>query len=117
MNDSAVMLLAQGLADRNHVVDVSVKVEPAARKRNGLGIDPIRNVDIVKREKSFHGAAQQGRVMARHGRDDQKLLPRLGSPSVKLLFKMEELAKRPLPGDVLDNRNDFAVIGTKSRVR
>ena len=56
------------------------------------------------------------RVMARHGRDDQKLLPRLGSPAVKLLFKMEELAKRPLPGHLLDDRNDFAVNGRRGEI-
>ena len=39
--------------------------------------------------------------MARQGRDDQKLLARLGSASVKLLFKMEKLAKRPLPGSMI----------------
>jgi hypothetical protein len=47
--------------------------------------------------------------MARHGRDDQKLLPRLGDSGVKLRFKMEKLAKRPLPHNHLDDRNDCAV--------
>ena len=46
--------------------------------------------------------------MARHGRDDQKLLPRLGDSYVKLRFKMEKLAKRPLPHNHFDDRNDFA---------
>src|SRR2546430_1796580 len=59
MHCFAVMLLAQGLADRNDVVDVIVEVEPAARKRKRPGIDPIRDVDVVKREKCFHGAAQE----------------------------------------------------------
>ena len=54
--------------------------------------------------------------MARHGGDDQKLLPRLGGPRVKLLFKMEKLAKRPLPGHPLDDRNNLAVNGRRGEI-
>ena len=96
MHDLAVMLLAQGFADRDHVVDVIVKIEPPARKRNRPGIEPVGDVDVIEGEKRFHRAAQQGRVMARHGRDDQQLLLRRpGGAAVKLLFKTEKLAKRP----------------------
>jgi hypothetical protein len=110
------MLLAQGLADRNDVVDVIVKVEPAARKRKRPGIHPVGDVDVIEGKKRFHRAAQQGRVMARQGRDDQKLLPWPGGSGVKPLFKMEKLAKRPLPGHQLDNRNDLAVDGRRGEI-
>src|SRR6202023_2348356 len=116
MHYLALTLLAQGFADRNDVVDVIVKVEPAARKRNRPGIHPVGDVDVIEGEKRFHRAAQQGRVMARHGRDDQQLLPRRGGASVKLLFKMEKLAKRPLPGHPLDDWNDFAVDSRRGEI-
>jgi hypothetical protein len=67
-------------------------------------------------KESFHRAAQQGRMMTRQGRDDQKLLARLGGPGVKLLFKMEKLGKRPLPGHPLDDRNNFAVNGRRCEI-
>ena len=98
-------------------VSASVKIEAASRKRNRPGIGPIRDVDIVKREESFHRAAQQGRVVARHGRDDQKFfLARLGSAGIKLFFKMKELATRPLPGHPLDDRDDFTAHGRRSEI-
>ena len=81
-----VMLLAQGLAYGDHVIDVIVKVEPVARKGR-VGESGACNVDVIERERRFHGTAQQGRVMARHGRDDQKLLPQLGDACAKLRFK------------------------------
>ena len=35
-------------------------------------------------------------------------MPQLRHSGVKLRFKMEKLAKRPLPYNYLDDRNDFA---------
>jgi hypothetical protein len=48
MHYRALMLLAQRFADRNDVLDVIVKVEPAARKRKRPGIHPVGDVDVIE---------------------------------------------------------------------
>ena len=42
------MLLAQGLANGDHVIDVIVKVEPAGGKGKQPGINPIGDVDVIE---------------------------------------------------------------------
>src|SRR4029453_19356007 len=48
-------------------------------------------------------------MVAGHRRDKQKFLLRLGSCGLKLLFEMEQFAKRPLPNHSLDDWNGAAI--------
>ena len=59
-------------------------------------------------QEGFDRAAKQGRVMARHGRDDQKLrLTRAGGEIRP--GEMEKIAERLGPDDLLEDRIDGSV--------
>ena len=57
--------------DLAHIVDIVIKIETAFIERDETRIDPVGDIDFMGRQKGFHRAAQQGRIMARHRRDDQ----------------------------------------------
>ena len=54
-----------------HIEHVITEIEASVIDRNLARIRPVGDVDLVIRQKGLDRAAQQGRVMARHGRHDQ----------------------------------------------
>ena len=90
------------------IVDVIVEVEGADRKRDHPRVRPVGDVDIEMGQKRFDRPAQQGRVVAGHRRDDQELRL-LGSGGKSGPDEAQEIAERPAPDDVLEDRTDDAV--------
>ena len=64
---------AQQGHDLDQGVDVAVEIEFAHGERHHPGIGPVRDVDIEARQKSFDGAAQEGRVVPGHRCHDEQL--------------------------------------------
>ncbi len=95
------------IADFDDVVDVVVEIEMSDRERNHASVHPVGDIDVMGRQEGFDRAAQQGRIMARHGRDDQqaRLARRMGG---QVTPEMQELAERPDPDDFLFDRDLLA---------
>ena len=91
----------------DQVIDVIVEIEAALGQRHHAGIRPIGDHHLVGRQESLDGAAQQGRVMARHGRHDQEL--RLGLRRLVVAIERDHVAEGPLPDDPLGDRDFLSV--------
>ena len=107
-----------GLAHRHHVqvgperpehlhdvVDVIIEIEAPGRDRHHAGVGPVGDEDLVVRQESLDGAAQQRRVMARHRRHDQHL--GLVLAAGRGAVEGEEPAERLRPNDAL--RHGYAL--------
>ena len=71
-DDMAVVVAALQVVDEVlQVVDVVVEVELALGQRHQARVLPLGDVDLVVLEHGAHGLAQQGRIVARQGSDDQ----------------------------------------------
>ena len=90
------------------IVDVIVEIERPDSERDHARVRPVGDVDVAMRQERFDRAAQERGVMAGHGRDDQqfRLLVRAGKFRAD---KAQEIAERPAPDDVLEDRMDDAV--------
>src|SRR5208282_5348377 len=85
-----------------------IEVEEADGERHHPRIRPVRDVDIEIRQKRLDGPAEQSRVVAGHRRNDQEL--RLNGPVREVRAdKAEQIAERPGPNDVFEDRIDDAV--------
>src|ERR1700733_6963276 len=92
------------------VDDVVVEVEGSERQGNNPRIGPVGNVDVVMGQERFNRAAKQRCVMARHWRHDQKLW--LIDAVLKVRSgETKEVAERPRPHNLLENRIDGPVDG------
>src|SRR5262245_53509776 len=58
----------------DEIVDVIVKVETAVTDWHELGVAPVGDKHVMFWQHPRHGAAQQGRIVPRHGRNDQQRL-------------------------------------------
>src|SRR5208337_2660976 len=93
---------------RSQIIDVIVEIERPERKRDHPRVSPVGDVDVAMRQERFDRAAQQGGVIAGHGPDDQQL--RLLVPvGIVRANEAQEIAERPAPDDVLEDRIDDAV--------
>ena len=90
------------------VDDVVVEVEGPERQGNHARIGPVGDVDVVMGQERLDRAAKQRCVMARHGRDDQKLWLTRAVGKIRP-GEMKEVAERPAPNDLLEDRIDGAV--------
>ncbi len=81
---------AHDFEKRDDVVDEVVETETAVAQADVARIVPIGDVDVVLGQHRAHGAAQQGREMARHRRHQQH--PRLRR--LHVLFKAQQGAER-----------------------
>ena len=73
MQRRAIIFFRQMLHHLGEIVDVIVEIEAAIGQRHIARVAPVGDVNVIGRQKGFDRAAQQGRVMARHGRNDQQL--------------------------------------------
>jgi len=100
--------LAGALTDQfqelNEIIDIIVEVEAAVRQRNHLRVAPVGNVNVVARQQALDRAAQQGRIVARHWRDDQQA----GAGLDALADKMLELSERLPQQNLLTDRHALA---------
>ncbi len=83
--------------DRDQVIDVVVEIERTLRHRDHARVDPFGEVDVVIWQKAFDRAAQERRVVSRHGRDDEEA--RLGSArwAIERALEVQQPAERALP--------------------
>ena len=93
---------AEQMQDRDQVVDVIVEIEGALRHRHHPCIGPLGDVDVVIGEEALDRAAQQGRVMPRHRRDDEEARLRPAWRVLEGTLEMQKPTERSLPkhGDV-----------------
>ena len=71
---------AEQTQDLDHVIDIVVEIEEAFGERHHARIGPVGDVDVMSGQEGLDRAAQQGRVMSRHRRDDQQLGLRRARP-------------------------------------
>ena len=96
----------------DNVVDVVIEVEAAGCERYHACIHPVGDIHVMVRQHVLHRAAQQRRIVARHGRNDKefRFLAQTACPG-SALFKIDEPAERPLPHDPLGDGNPLAADG------
>ncbi len=92
------------------VDDVIVEIEGSERQGNHARVGPIGDVDVAMGQERLDRAAKQGRVMARHRRDDQELRLTRAAGEIRS-GEMEKIAERFRPDDLLEDRIDDAVDG------
>ncbi len=88
--------------------DVVVEIEGPQRQRHHARIGPVGDVHVVVGQEGLDRAAKQGRVMARHRRDDQELRLNRAGGEIRP-GEMQEIAERPGPDDLLQDRIEDSV--------
>ena len=97
-----VHVAAEHVQHLDDVIDIVVEIEAALGQRNHPGIGPIGDVDLMRRQKGFDGAAQQRRVVAGHRRHDQHARLRRAQRPRQLAIEIQQAAERLFP-----DRADF----------
>ncbi len=72
------------------MLDIFIQPELALLQRHVARVVPIGDVDVMIAQQGLHGAAQQGRKVARHRRHQQHARLLLH----QLFFEMQQGAKR-----------------------
>ena len=99
--------VAEHVGDR---VDIVFEVKRAGAGRHIARILPVGDVDVVVGQEGFDGAAQQRRVMSRHGGDQQQLrVIECLAGRGRRARKVDQLAEWTLPGDLFGDRQALAV--------
>jgi hypothetical protein len=92
-----VNVAAQEMQDRNDVIDIVVEIERPFGQRHHAGVLPLCDVDVVVRQERLDSAAQQGRVMPGHRRNDEQARLRPLRPVLEHSLEMHKPAERALP--------------------
>ena len=90
---------ADDLEELDQIVDIVVEIEAPLLERHQLGVAPVGDEDVVAGKHPLDRAAQQGRIMARHRRDDQQLRAAFDALAAEMLELAERLAEHDLFGD------------------
>ena len=81
------------LKPADQIVDIVVEIELAGFQRHVARIAPVGDPYVVARQHPLDRAAQQGRIMARHRRDDQQLRRILAGIVLEMLQLPERFAR------------------------
>ena len=113
---------AKAADELDDVVDVIIEVKGAGGQRHHTGIKPVGHIDLMGRKHGANGVAQQRRMVAGEGRNDQNGRVTLaGRHRVRQdALEFEQTAKRFDGLNALENRDfnaiDEGTVETPSRL-